>query len=300
MTDLLSMFLTTLYEEVRMNTKQLFQHLDRDFILPECDDNWSEINFNEFYTNNFKEKFMGLVLDNANHIERVYTAVFASEKVIKHLINNNVTDSLLFTHHPMAWDITKRPIFAEISQEHLQALRDRRISLYSLHTPLDRNSDFSTSVNLTRAFGANILEGFGDYHGYQIAVIAQVKEKNMEELKLHYEEAVGHSVKLYPYGKSSIENGLVAFCAGGGNEPAFYNFLISKGITTYITGITAINNDYQPSVDAHQNAKKHKINVIGGTHYSTEKFACIKIKEYFDKFGLFCEFIEDEPCFEDM
>lgn len=29
-----------------MNAKKLFQHLDRDFILPECDDNWSEINFN--------------------------------------------------------------------------------------------------------------------------------------------------------------------------------------------------------------------------------------------------------------
>lgn len=32
----------------------------------------------------------------------------------------------------MAWDITKRPIFTEISQEHLQELRDRRISLYNL------------------------------------------------------------------------------------------------------------------------------------------------------------------------
>ncbi len=51
---------------------------------------------------------------------------------------------------------------------------------------------------------------------------------------------------------------------------------------------------------AHQIAEKYKINVIGGTHYSTEKFACIKMKEYFNRFEVFCEFIEDKPCFEDM
>lgn len=283
-----------------MNAKQLFQHLDRDFILPECSDNWSEINFNEFYTCGFQENFMGLVLDNTDHIERVYTAVFASETAVKYLIDNDITDSLLFTHHPMAWDITKQPVFIEISREHLQELKNRRISLYSLHTPLDRNSDFSTSVNLARAFDANILQEFGDYHGCQVAVIAQVKEKTVEELKLHYEDAVGHSVKLYPYGKGDIENGLVAFCGGGGNEADFYSYLNSKGVNTYITGITAKNDNFQPSVDAHQNAQKYNINVIGGTHYSTEKFACMKMKEYFNRFGLLCEFIPDTPCFEDM
>lgn len=283
-----------------MDSKELFQHLDRDFILPECSDDWSEINFNKFYTDNFKEKYMGLVLDNAKQIERVFTAVFASERIIKHLIDNDVTDSLLFTHHPMDWDITKRPIFIEINKEHLEVLKDRRISLYNLHTPLDRNSDFSTTVNLVRSFGANILEGFGEYNGCQVAVIAQVKEKNIEELQHSFETAVGHNVKLYPYGKGNIDNGLVAFCAGGGNDPNFYSFLNSKGINTHVTGITAINNDYQPSIDAHKNAENYKINIMGGTHYSTEKFACIKMIEYFNRLGLKCEFIEDVPCLEDM
>lgn len=71
-------------------------------------------------------------------------------------------------------------------------------------------------------------------------------------------------------------------------------------INTFITGITAINDDYQPSVDAHQNAQKFKINIIGGTHYSTEKFACLKMREYFERYGLACEFIDEEPCFDDM
>ena len=50
----------------------------------------------------------------------------------------------------------------------------------------------------------------------------------------------------------------------------------------------------------HEFEKENKINIIGGTHYSTEKFACIALSEYFEKIGLTCEFIEDHPILEDI
>lgn len=69
------------------------------------------------------------------------------------------------------------------------------------------------------------------------------------------------------------------------------------GINTFITGITLLN-DY--SRKTHDAAKKNGINIIGATHYSTEKFACMALCDYFKTLGLKCQFIEDKPVMEDM
>jgi hypothetical protein len=39
---------------------------------------------------------------------------------------------------------------------------------------------------------------------------------------------------------------------------------------------------------------------LGGTHYSTEKFACMAMTKYFEKLGLPSEFIEDAPGLADL
>jgi len=39
---------------------------------------------------------------------------------------------------------------------------------------------------------------------------------------------------------------------------------------------------------------------MGGTHYSSEKFACIAMCKDFEKLGLGSEFIADTPSFEDL
>ena len=283
-----------------MLSKELFQRLDNDFILPQCSDNWSDINFNSCYTTSYKTSYMGLVLDNNEKTKNVFTAVFASPTVFEELSKRRIEDAVLFTHHPMAWDITKDSIFEEISEENLQFLKEHRISLYNLHTPLDRVSDYSTSVNLARAFDGNILDAFFDYHGCKIAVIAQVPYKLLSNLETRFNEAIGHESKLYRYGSDLIDNALVAFCAGGGNEPVVHDILSERGINTLVTGITTFGQGYAPQEIAHEKAKKHKINILGGTHYSTEKFACIKMIEYFNRLGLPCEFINDVPCLADM
>jgi len=68
----------------------LYEKLNQDFILPHLNDNWSEIDFNDFYTDEFRRSYMGLVLDNAGMIDSVYTAVFPSPKILKRLFNENV------------------------------------------------------------------------------------------------------------------------------------------------------------------------------------------------------------------
>ena len=73
--------------------------------------------------------------------------------------------------------------------------------------------------------------------------------------------------------------------------------IIRAGVNTYVTGITA---KWTRSEEGHEFAEKHRINILGGTHYSTEKFACISIVDYFREMGLPSDFIEERHVMEDM
>jgi putative NIF3 family GTP cyclohydrolase 1 type 2 len=198
----------------------------------------------------------------------------------------------------MIWDIRKAPkVFTNINKELLQKLRDKRISIYTLHTPLDKNSEYSTSVNLARVLGIKKIGDFCEYFGVMVGVIGTTELKTIEELYNRLSSVVDHKTKLWNYGSNEIKDQKVALIAGGGNEAESNQKIIDIGINTFVTGITLLN-DY--SKKAHDVAKSGNLNIIGGTHYSTEKFACMKMCEYFENLGIQTEFIEDVPILEDM
>lgn len=48
------------------------------------------------------EKYIGLVLDNAQNINKVYTTTFPDKEIIKQVIDKDEKDILIF--HIMQWD----------------------------------------------------------------------------------------------------------------------------------------------------------------------------------------------------
>ena len=80
---------------------------------------------------------MGLVCDNTNLITKVYTAVFPSIKIMQHILNTDEENILLFIHHPQDWDITKTEVFRQMDNSLLRQFKERKISIYNLHVPLD-------------------------------------------------------------------------------------------------------------------------------------------------------------------
>jgi len=153
----------------------------------------------KYICNNFKQRYMGLLCDFTGEINKVYTAVFPSDNVLTKILNDNVSNAMLFLHHPN--------------------------------------------------------------------------------------------------GESKISGGKVAVAAGGGTDTFVINELIENGIDVLITGVT-LNNKY--TLSAHELAKENAINLLGGTHYSSEKFACIEMCKYFSGLGLLSAFVEDIPCFDDL
>ena len=166
-----------------------------------------------------------------------------------------------------------------------------------MHVPLDKNGKYSTSVNLAKALDIEIKGGFFQYFGVKVGVYGKTDLKTPEELTKKLSEVVGHRTKLWKYGSDTIKNHRAAIVGGGGNEMDLVKELTELDINTLVTGVTILN-DF--SKDVHEFEKKNEINLIGGTHYSTEKFACIALCNYFKMLNLPSTFLEDSPILEDI
>jgi len=282
-----------------MKAKTLYARLEKDFIKPGLTDEWAKYmdSIRDFLSDNFKKRSMGLVCDFASDVNQVYGAVFPSDRVMQEILNRNITDAMLFVHHAANWDIRKNPVFTQMNRELLEKFRERRISIYNLHVPLDNFGEYSTGVSLAEALGMQVQEPFAPYFGGLAGVIATTDCKTISELKKRFEKAVAHRVKLYKYGKEKIADSRVMIVAGGGNDMDIVREGINSGIGIVVSGVTARNSH---SEETHKQEERLGINVLGGTHYSTETFACIKMCDYFRKLGLKSEFIPDTPVMEDM
>ncbi len=284
-----------------MKAEKLYQNLEKDFDLAHCKDDWSQMDFNDFISDNFKQRYMGLLADNSKEIKKVYTAVFPSKEVINIILESGERDALLFVHHPMVWDINNEEgPFKNTDKGLLQKLKEKRISIYNLHTSLDRIGEYSTCVTLANAIQLENQKGFYEYFGHYAGIIGDTEMKNIKQLVEKIKSAVGHEVKLWQYGSDEINNQKVGVIGGGGTDIKALRELDEKGINTFVTGVTRPSKDFQPALEAHSFAEEKGINMIGATHYSTEKFACIAMVDYFKKLGLEAEFITDKPDFNDM
>nr|WP_288826710.1 Nif3-like dinuclear metal center hexameric protein [uncultured Clostridium sp.] len=282
---------------------QLYNKLNADFDLANRKDDWGFMNFNnEYITREFRTDYMGLVLDNTETIEKVYTVTFPDKELIKNIFDRNESDILLFSHHAMGYAASLDGFpFYDIPEEYLAELKKRRISFYMLHSPLDQYGEFSTSVSLARALGLEITQPFCQYdENTKVGVICKTSLKLIRDVQKLIEKTVGHECRLYPYGEDALKEGLVAVAAGGGSYPFAASEVADRGINCYITGFTRPLPHFKPTMEFHKIARDHSINVIGATHYSTEKFACMAMVDYFRSCGLPAEFLAGSWYLEDL
>ncbi len=285
---------------MEMKAEKLYKSLEDQFELSKFEsEGWGFSDEDEYVTESFKKNGMGVVLDNTEAIQKVYTAVFPSEHVLDQLLASGERDILLFTHHAAIWDtdIDGFP-FREIPSGYFEKLRKSAISLYCIHAPLDKNGPYSVSTSLAKAIKVETESEFFEYQGVLVGIIGSTDCKTVSEMTKQVEDAVGHYVKTWEYGGPEIPNQRVAVIAGGGNIPEIVEQLAETDVRMYVTGVTRRLPEH-PSWRFHEICKGHGISVIGATHYSTEKFACIAVQKFFDTLGIPNEFVEDIPSFND-
>lgn len=266
-----------------MKAKDIYDRLEEYFKPGECTDMVKN----------------GIQYDNAKEIEKVYTSTFAAESVINEILNRREENILIFTHHPLPQ--RKAPDYksGEIPQSLLMKMKEHRVSLFSYHIPLDRNSEYSPGNNLAKAMNMMPYEEFYFQNNVLMGVLCNSDFTTAYEVKERLEKIIGHRAKLYSYGELLLNSGRIAIMAGGASNPDIYEYLAKKGVNAFITGVT--NPQKAEWVNKiHKKAKQYRVNLIGGTHCSTEKFACIAMTDFFKKMGLKAEFIDEESDLYDL
>jgi len=286
-----------------MKATKLVAQLDKDFIFLQMHDDFAQYipNLHPYMTESFKQSSMGLVCDFTDEINMIYTAVFPSDRVMEQVFAEKPHNAMLFLHHPSCWELREDKLFwYQMSEKWVKQCQQHGVSIYAIHVPLDNFSEYSTSKTLADALGLEIIEPFLEYGGGFAGVIGKTTHNTVQTLSDAFSLAVGHATKLYAYGNAEIAGEKVAVIAGGGSDHAFLHTVAEKGVNTLVTGITVELDTHIKTAVAHQYAREQGINILGGTHYSTEKFACQRMCDYFAKLGLVARFMEDKSTMKDM
>jgi len=158
-----------------MKAIELYAKLKNDFIKEGIKDvDWAnrmpdlhKYLFQEFMQNGG----MGLMCDFANEVERVYTTVFLSERVLSRLLNDDISNAMLFSHHPTNWDLKDHNGNYAAAEKYIAKLKERSISIYVLHHPLDNFDKYSTCGTLAEKLKIVIEKPAFLYYGAYCGIV---------------------------------------------------------------------------------------------------------------------------------
>ncbi len=279
-----------------MNANLLYERLEKDFKVSSFIESWPEFISSRYVFPGFLNIGNGIMFSNSLEITKVYTAVFPSREVINAIIGQKERDLLIVTHHPMEWDVRNNPPWINLEENILFQLKERRISIYSMHLPIDVWGSYSTAITFAKKLGVNIEGEFFTHEGVKVAVYGKCPYATVEELGFRVSEVVGHKIRLFPYGEKNIANNKIGVIPGGRPKDHNMQELVDLNINTLVTGI----GGKAPHTEKdHLFAEEKKINILGATHYSTEMFACIELLRYFKGLGIPADFVKDSPVLED-
>ncbi|MED1411857.1 MULTISPECIES: Nif3-like dinuclear metal center hexameric protein [Bacillus] len=206
----------------------------------------------QFFEANFVEQFNGLMIRGAENVNTVFLAVFPTDDVLEKFISQSMTGDLLFMHHPLVMECGD-PLgksgrgFVPIPSKYLYAIKEKQLSIYTCHGPMDFHQTYGTSISIAKALQANVIDGFAQGGPEQEAVglICEIDETSTEKLQKHLK-------KLFniPYtdfeGKQHDSITKIAIIAGCGDVVSLMKEAEEKGAEAYITGEIHchIDNEY--------------------------------------------------------
>jgi putative NIF3 family GTP cyclohydrolase 1 type 2 len=280
-----------------MKTEDLVTRLDEEFGIATCAEDLLEfavVDDNRRLLNpQFLEGKTGLVLRSSDTVERVFTVVFISAGVVGKILEH--PNSLVFTHHHFDYFEDERGL-KPIPSGVLESLRDKGVSVYVAHAPLDTHPVYGTSLTLAELCGVEPEERFYDYFGAPVALYGRIDRTDFESFADSVRTRLERPLLTLHRHRSHVER--LAVVAGGGDLPDLLQMAHDHGCDTLLTG-TVENRFAVPAIQElnkkfHELNTRLQLNLIGGTHYGTERPAMIRVVEMFTKYGVRCEYCEDE------
>jgi len=285
-----------------MKLDSLVRRIKKDWNVDKYPEDWSFVmegdeKLEAKATPEFLKDHRGLIFNNSKEVNKIFLTCFPSNYVLREIAKKN-KDVLLISHHPFDWNGNEMG-FIRYGDKEYRLMEDRGISVMFMHVPWDavRNDKdrVSTAWGSAKKLNMNVKGKFQEYHGATVSLYGTLPVKTMDNLEKYIKNRLGNK-KLNVFRYGSEEVGLVGFVPGGGNGPQEIEEAHEVGVNTYITGCT--NKCKHPYSVAKSKefldlAKEYKINVIGASHYLTEKWAMQQSVPYFRKFKMPVKFIED-------
>ncbi|MGQ9486856.1 MAG: Nif3-like dinuclear metal center hexameric protein [Armatimonadota bacterium] len=220
----------------------------------------------------YPNAFNGLQVEGKEEIRRVLTAVDVSVASVEETVAWGA--DLLVVHHGLFWN-GLQPIVGRFRRR-LQPLLRENISLYSVHLPLDVHPEVGNNARLARLLGLTPNERFGDYQGLPIGIVCET-DQPLPDLVQMLEEKLETSVKLLPFGSSTVRR--AGILTGSGGSTRILTEAHRMGIDTLITGEGAHHT--------YLDAEELGINLLYAGHYATETLGVQALGEHLQcMFGL--------------
>jgi putative NIF3 family GTP cyclohydrolase 1 type 2 len=283
---------------------ELVAELDVYFRIPDVrDDDWSKA-FEQVYPEPYWREYVlpgweghwnGLSVKGADEVERVVTCVFPSDRIVDEL----APGTLVFTEHPL--DFADEPGFLPLARETFETMRERGISLYNAHAPLDMHPEVSSSRLCAQGVGLRELEEYfpvceGIPGGAAIIGESRLSVDGLADALRSY---LGPEIKVHVLTRTRGDAGRVAMVAGGGAQVEILDASLERGCQTYVTGNAATNcrlDFVQESVRAFRaRADAVGVTLIDAMHYGMEKPPQLAMVGWFRARGLDAEFVPDGP-----
>jgi putative NIF3 family GTP cyclohydrolase 1 type 2 len=251
-----------------------------------------EFAWRDLFEPGFVRRFNGLLLRGGESVAKVWCVAFPSEEVLAPILERAQPGDLIFSHHPIdmrCGDPRGQPGagFIAIAARTLRRLRERELSLYACHAPLDTHPHLSTSDAIVRVIGGRVIDQFlpyGDGYAGRLCVIAPT---GLDELIATCRRALSLPYVDLQGNRSRGPLRRIAVVAGGGGDVEFYQEADRLGADCLIAGevTSKIVNDLgrhkQAEIDAYLTGTE--LVAIGLSHAGSEFLVMQEIAPFIER-----------------
>jgi putative NIF3 family GTP cyclohydrolase 1 type 2 len=257
------------------------------------------IDLEDYLEATFLETFHGLMLCNGQTVGKICCTVFLSEEIVDKVLAWREKNILLISHHPLAMETSNRG-FLPLSERHFIDMRERAISVYVLHTPLDVHDEVSTSRALARELGVEKPTGYYQGSGGPAASYGNLPTPvTLDDFLTRVAQVTGVKDLHFIRHQETIHT--VGIIAGGTDTRGILE-TVALGCDTLLTGTydnqvqTKIGQWYRDEFEKIRDGLK--INLVEASHYATE--AVVMQMDMVDfcanRLGVDSEFVpQDDP-----
>jgi len=225
----------------------------------------------------------GLQIEGRSKIERICTAVTASQDVIKEAVASGA--HALIVHHGYFWK-GESPQITGMKRQRVAQLLDNQMSLFAYHLPLDCHLELGNNACLARLLDIKKIKSFPVSKTPNLLWTGSLEKP----LPLDdFSDVLSRKLNRKPLsicGSNKIIR-TIAWCSGGAQD--YIDEANQLGVDAYFSGEVSERTYYQ--------AKELGIHYLACGHHATERYGVQALGHHLEEaFALDCSFIDtDNP-----